>query len=159
LNNKTRSLQKLAQSVVNAAAVPHIQRIGLSFNPVYDVIDIVIACTTVTNTSSIICPYTPSLRSLYDTVAKLANKDLANLAAAFRHAQSNFYTWVDQLTAIMVIVNNFYNSVMGAQGIIAYISKNSGLGNLCGKSSPNFCTFVPVQFNPFILVISLIRMY
>jgi len=43
-------------------------------------------------------------------------------------------------------VNEFYISIQGAQGLVNYLSNTLGLGNICGKTNPNFCSFNPVSF-------------
>ena len=144
LNNKTRSLQNIAQNIVNVAAMPHIRSIQLSFEPVYTVFNTLLACTSLSNTTTTICPYPTSLIKTFNSIMFVVNRDFDLLVAGFQRALWYASIVQDRITKALNTVNEFYDAVQGAQGVIKYVS-NLGFGSICGKTSPNICSFTPVS--------------
>jgi len=143
LHNKTRALQNLAKNIVSVSAVPPIGSISNSFEPVYGVINQLIACTTVSN-STTKCVYPTNMMALFNAQMAAVNKDLGVLSDKFNLALSYGLTFQTYVTSAFIAVNAFYDAVQGAQGVIKYVS-NLGFGSICGKTTPNICSFSPVR--------------
>jgi hypothetical protein len=143
LHNKTNSLQRLAESVVLDVSVPHMQTISLSFDPVFSGLNTVVACLSLSNRSST-CPYPNNLLAKYSMQAFASMASISRLIDLVSYTQLKFSTLVQRMQWAVAAADAFYDSVQGAQGIVKWVLANSGLSNLCGKSSPNFCSFSKV---------------
>ena len=60
-----------------------------------------------------------------------------------------FGSYVDTVEGAIDAANDFYDSINGARGLLAYLVKTysviPNVGQLCGKSNPNWCSFDKVS--------------
>lgn len=145
LHNKTRSLQRLAQEIVDQAALPHLGRIGLSFDPVYNVFNTLLACVSLSDSNAVACPYPTNLMHSFTLARQAFINEYNHLASFFMDVRNIAERYKILVVAAMQVVNRFYDSIQGAQGLVSYLSKSLGVGNICGKTNPNFCSFNPVS--------------
>lgn len=148
VHNKTQRLRQLAQSIVTDISVPHIVTISASFEPVFDVLDQVLACTSLANRTSLVCKHQlpTTLLDAFEYRQYIIARTIRDLRSAFLRAQDNFHSLADAVMSAVLAANQFYDSVVGPMGVIQWVRDNTaGLGNLCGKSTPNYCSFTKVS--------------
>lgn len=147
LCNKTRQLQSLADLVVVDASLPRVNAVKVSLDPISGIFNQVEACLSLSNTTTQKCPYAVNMKELYAYEELVFQWTTARVYAFKDNAQAAWNTFETAAKNVQAAANSFYDSVQGAQGIIQWVKSNTaGLGNLCGKSSPNFCSFSPVRF-------------
>jgi hypothetical protein len=144
LHNKTQQLQDLAQSVVLDVSAPHIQAINVSFAPVGRIVDQILACASLAPSNST-CTYPVTLTQVYNIQKGISELMLVKLHKYMDEIVAFFDMMSADIATAVDAANAFYDSVRGPKGIIAWVTANSGLGNLCGKSTPNFCSFSKVS--------------
>jgi hypothetical protein len=144
LHNKTRQLQNLAQSVVLDVSTPHIHAINVSFAPVGKIVDQLLACASLSPNSST-CTYPTSLMQVYNIQKGISEIMLVKMRRYMDDVIAFFDMMAADIDTAIDAANAFYDSVRGPKGIIAWVLANSGLTGLCGKSTPNFCSFTKVR--------------
>ena len=144
LSNKTQSLQRLAQQIVDQAALPHVAILGVSFDPVLDVINTLLACVSFSDSAGS-CPYPNNLLNAFQLSAQAFTNIYKSLENSYLALLTSAESYKIFVTAAIRTVNQFYTSIQGAQGLVSYLSNTLGVGNICGKTNPNFCSFNPVS--------------
>lgn len=147
LHNKTRSLQRLAQTIVTDISTPHIANVGVSFVPVGNVLDQLLACTSLANHTTLQCNYNiqETLLQNFAYQQSIMLRTVRDMRAALIKATTSFNTLLGYVATAVTAANSFYDSVAGPAGVIQWIRNNVGnVGNLCGKSTPNYCSFTKV---------------
>lgn len=147
--NKTKALKKLAFDLSYNISFHSSLDLNATFVDLAKTFQMFINCASLNNDTALNCIYSPSLYSVY---AEYAQYSVYSIDTA--QYQIDFYT--GQTTSFLKRANqafydatNFYNSVRGAQGIINWISKSFSVGSLCGKTSPDFCSFSAVRISLF----------
>ena len=154
LSNKTRSLQRLAQQIVDQAALPHVAVLGVSFDPVLDVINTLLACVSFSDSAGS-CPYPNNLLNAFQLSAQAFTNIYKSLENSYLALLTSAESYKIFVTAAIRTVNQFYTSIQGAQGLVSYLSNTLGVGNICGKTNPNFCSFNPVSLMCFLFCVTL----
>lgn len=148
LNNKTKSLQRLAEGLVVDVTLPHIETLSMSFDPIYAVLDDVVDCVSLNNGT---CSFGVGARDLFDDMNVYLSARLAGIQSIFVTIRSQLRSFQVVLTAALGAMDQFYDSVSGVQGIVAWVIKNTGglfslSSQLCGRASPNWCDFSPTDW-------------
>lgn len=144
LNNKTQSLQRLVQQIVDQAALPRVAIIGVSFDSVIGVINTLLTCVSLSDTAGT-CPYPNNLLNTFTLSAQAFTNIYKSLENSFLSLMTAAESYKIFVTAALRAANQFYASIQGAQGLVSYLSNTLGVGNICGKTNPNFCSFNPVS--------------
>jgi uncharacterized protein YecT (DUF1311 family) len=148
LNNKTKSLQRLADRLVVDVSLPHIETLSLSFDPIYSVLDEVVNCVSLNNGT---CSIGVGARDLFDDMNVYLAARLTGIQNIYVTIRSQLRSFQIVLTASLSAMNQFYDSVSGVQGIVAWVIKNTGglfslSSQLCGRATPNWCDFSPTDW-------------
>eukprot|EP01034_Spumella_vulgaris_P022699 gene22699-28850_t len=145
LSNKTKSLQRLADSLVVDVSLPHIAALSLSFDPLYDVLDEVVDCVSLNNGT---CSIGIGARDLFDEMNVFLSQRIVGITNVFNSIRTDLMDFSVILNVALIAMNQFYDSVAGVQGILAWVVKNTGglfslSAQLCGRATPNWCDFSP----------------
>lgn len=150
IHNKTSRLKLLSEKILLDISAPRIASLGVSFDPVRILLDQLLACATLSDTSSINnnnnnqCPYEASFYDIYDKLSSTTNARLQGISLVMQDIQETFNEYVEQVEDAIATANAFYDSVEGPQGLVMWVYDNTGITQLCGTTTPNFCTFSKV---------------
>jgi hypothetical protein len=152
--SKTSRLKLLSEKILLDISTPRIASLGVSFDPVSALLDQLLACATLSDISSINnnnnnnnnnqCPYETSFYDVYNKLSVTTNARLEGISLVMQDIQEIFNEYVEQVEAAIAAANAFYDSVEGPQGLVMWVYDNTGITQLCGTTTPNFCSFSKV---------------
>lgn len=88
------------------------------------------------------CPYGHSARSLYDAIQREMNVQKLIAQSTLSSFKQEVDDFKSRVQGALARADSFYDSIVGARGIIMWIVNTFQLQNtLCGKSTPDWCTF------------------
>ncbi len=147
--NKTKSLEIEYLHTTSLATTTSMKRLNDTVQDLNQLIFDMESCLGM-DTKNQHCPYGPSLYSVYMAVAYNMNAYLSRIETALRELNLMIDDYVSEVEDAIDKANSFYDSINGARGLIAWLVSSQGLfgsaKQLCGKSSPNWCSFSKVQF-------------
>ena len=157
IHNKTARLKLLSEKILLDISTPRIASLGASFDPVRTLLDQLLACATLStdtasnnnnnnNNNNNWCPYEASFYDIYDTLSTTTNARLRGITLAMQDIQDTFDEYVSQVEDAIAAANAFYDSVEGPQGLVTWVYGNTGITQLCGTTTPNFCSFSKVFY-------------
>jgi hypothetical protein len=148
LRNKTKALQGLSLDIVASVAAPTLPSINASFASLSLSLDALLGCVVLGSgaDNAQVCPLgITSADALYLTLQTEMEGQLAAVTStldAFKFDLQMFKLTLDEALAS---ADSFFDSVAGAQGILAWIVANldafGAVGDMCGRSSPDWCSF------------------
>ena len=153
IHNKTSRLKLLSEKILLDISAPRIASLGASFDPVRNLLDQLLACATLSDTNNYNnnnnnnnnqCPYEASFYDVYDKLSSATNARLQGISLVMQDIQETFNEYVEQVEDAIATANAFYDSVQGPQGLVMWVYDNTGITQLCGTTTPNFCTFSKV---------------
>jgi hypothetical protein len=161
LQNKTGDISRYTGIVVKNISLPHLASINATLQAMYAVMDELVSCiglgnstttstaTTTTSTSSSsstsVCTLDYSLQDLYAEVKITMDTQILIMEEYASSVESQIATVKSDIKTAVAAANSFYDSVSGAQGIISWIVSTFQIsGGLCGKRTPDFCSFSKV---------------
>jgi len=152
IHNKTSRLKLLSEKILLDISAPRITSLGVSFDPVRTLLDHLLACATLSdntnnnnnNNNNNQCPYEASFYDVYDKLSSATNARLQGISLVMQDIEETFNEYVEQVEDAIVTANAFYDSVQGPQGLVMWVYDNTGITQLCGTTTPNFCTFSKV---------------
>ncbi len=146
--NKTKSLRKEYLHMTSLATTASMKRLNDTVQDLNQLIFDMESCLGM-DMKNQHCPYGPSLYSVYMAVAYNMNAYLSRIETALRELNLMIDDYVSDVEDAINKANSFYDSINGARGLIAWLVSSQGLfgsaKQLCGKSSPNWCSFSKVR--------------
>ena len=147
MKNKTQILQKSSKAVIDKLSLSYLSRINTRFSNLEASIDGLLAClslvddtTATTVTAKVRCPYPTNLLEEYRSLRIYINTTLDSMHLYFAEVNEELSTVGAGISTAVGKANSFYNSVRGAQGVLAWAQANLGV-NLCGVTHPDYCSF------------------
>ena len=147
MKNKTQILQSSSKALINKLSLPYLARINARFSNLEATIDGLLAClsliddsTATTVTAHVHCPYPTNLLEEYKSLRMYINTTLDSVHLYFADVNKELVSVGAGISMAVGKANAFYNSVKGAQGVLAWAESNLGV-NLCGVTQPDFCSF------------------
>jgi len=140
VRNKTAQLQLLSIQVVRGVGDVRVEAFDLRVAKIENTIQQLSACAGLEEGESE-CTYGASLRATYETLRRRMGKQLDAVEEEIAEVEAVVDAYAAQVNLAIIAANRFYDSVAGAQGLAAWVAANTGVSQLCGKSSPNWCSF------------------
>jgi hypothetical protein len=155
--NKTRALPGLSRAALVALVGPVQRGIDARFRRLAATVGDLLACVALADESPSAvagqCPYPTTLAAEYASLQLYVNNTANAVHTHFQAVDAELVATGRSIAAAVAQANAFYDSVVGAQGVLAWVQANLGV-NLCGKSVPDFCAFsksdwfVPIPLRP-----------
>ena len=147
MKNKTQILQSSSNTLIDKLSEPYLARINARFSNLEATVDGLLACLSLVDDSSaatvtakVRCPYPTNLLEEYKSLRMYINTTLDSVHLYFAEVNDELLTVSAGISTAVGKANAFYNSVKGAQGVLAWAQTNLGV-NLCGVTQPDFCSF------------------
>lgn len=148
LRNKTKALQGLSLDIVASVAAPTLPSINASFASLSLSLDALLGCVVLGSgaDNAQACPLgIISADALYLTLQTEMEGQLAAVTSTLDAFKSDLQMFKLTLDEALASADSFFDSVAGAQGILAWVVANldafGAVGEMCGKSSPDWCSF------------------
>jgi hypothetical protein len=141
--NKTSQLQSLSKAIVAGVAVPGLEIFDTRVLALEGTIQQLAVCTGMGNYSNV-CLYGTTLRSKYETLRATMAKQLEKIEEKIEEVEVVVDVYAGKVEAAIAAADSFYDSVAGATGLVSWVVSNTGVTQLCGKGSPNWCSFSKV---------------
>ena len=145
LNNKTRYLQSLSRDVVSSIKNPA----ELLLNSSVDIIDTAmnefVSCIRANNTISSTCKLDGLVRAneAYETLQKQLKVQIGQADTIMASFKGDMDAFKNDVVNTLSKADEFYNSIVGATGIITWITETYDLfsvsSQLCGRTVPDWC--------------------
>lgn len=110
--------------------------------------DEMIACLSLDNNASLSCPFPINAAYLYNFESNDINVVIRGMQRTMSRANASVLAYRAQVMQVLTNFNNFYRSIVSNTGIIAWVVQNTMIPSasyLCGRSSPNWCSFSAVS--------------
>lgn len=163
LHNKTAFLHALSLEQIDVTFSQNLPTVDASMAPIYDLANDIIACMSLDESTINSCSYGDSIYNEYIIAQRRLQSQIDNIFVALRQYQQVVNGYVSDVQLAMLNANRFYQSIMGGQGIIRWLIDTAkiiySMGDLCGKSTPNFCTFSTVSRPPLTLSMTTITFF
>ena len=156
VENKTHALPVLSRAALAALFGPVQRGVDARFGRLKATVSDLLACITLAGDTAALaaqCPYPTTLAAEYASLRLYVNNTANAAHAHYQTVDAELKATGASIAAAVAQANAFYDSVVGAQGVLAWVQANLGV-NLCGKSMPDFCAFqksdwfVPIPLRP-----------
>jgi hypothetical protein len=147
LNNKTKELQSEYLDLANQISTINTKRLNESMQEMNDIVSKIMSCFSMSENGQN-CAYGTSMYDAYNQVQDEFDNYLQNIESTLTILDSMITQYVGEVEDAIENANDFYDSINGARGLVVWLVSTSGFfgskSQLCGKSSPNWCSFSKV---------------
>lgn len=142
-------IKQHANSIITMQALLYNKLLNKSYGNITNALTQVLACTSLSNTTpSKFCTYPTNMQALYLAQVQFVQNQNTAINNYLNIYKDIFDQYQSDVTTAISQMNQFYDSVVGSTGILRYIMTaysilGGDLTQLCGKSTPNWCSFSP----------------
>lgn len=146
LRNKTQGLHSLMLLIaqVNVGELPNI---NMSFTGIQQNMDDMLACIALDpsiSSPSGKCHLSKSLEDLYRDLQTQMNTQIRLMQSTMEDFSAEYNEFKNALSEALANADDFYDSIAGASGLLAWIITNMDVFNaanqFCGKGTPDWCS-------------------
>lgn len=149
IQNKTENLHLQTLEAISIKVNEHIKQLEINFRPIYNLTDDILACMSLDSSAKYRCTFPDNLYDEFRYAQLKLQNQLNILTLNFERYKLYVNNYVSNVQIAILNANRFYQSVMGSKGLIRWLIDTVkilySIGDMCGNTSPNFCTFDPVR--------------
>lgn len=147
VQNKTKGLQDLSVHIISDISPVYIGSLDGILDPMHEVVQQLVACVSLSANDAHHCELDTNAVEIYKEMQYIVNLRTNRVKTAVRITEENLVLFKAQVAVAIQNANDFYDSMLGPDGILTWMIQASQFlpsGNLCTKSTPNWCSFSKV---------------